>query len=254
MAYKNTDKFRTRISFQQYSTNQYGWQEWVFDQMTLASGMKVLELGCGLASLWRTNIGRVPEGLQIVLSDLSPNMINEAKIMLGDNAGKFIYAIIDASDIPFPDNYFDVVITNHMLYHVQNVQKTLSGIKRVLKADGTLYATTIGTNFMKEFNEVATRFDKSIRPMSNPASVFGLENGERQLTPFFSHVEKREYEDSYLLTEAKPLVDFALSTGLQYDDDKTSKFEQFLHKELFSNSKQFRITKDSGIFIATSKE
>jgi ubiquinone/menaquinone biosynthesis C-methylase UbiE len=255
MSYKNTDKFRTRISFQQYSTNKYGWQEWVFDQMNVTSGMIILELGCGLASLWKTNIDRVPDRVHIILSDSSQSMVEEAKANLGSNAGKFIYAVIDADDIPFPDNYFDVVITNHMLYHVPDISKTLSNVKRVLKADGTLYASTIGVNFMKEFKEMISKFEPGNKhSLSRPADIFGLENGEQQLAQFFNHVEKREYKDSYLLTEAKPLIDFALSTGLQYDDNKVTQFEHFLEKEMFSNSKSFTITKDSGIFIATNRE
>ena len=43
---------------------------------------------------------------------------------------------IDIQDIPFPDHCFDVVIANHMLYHVPDLTKAISEVHRVLRTDG----------------------------------------------------------------------------------------------------------------------
>ena len=40
---------------------------------------------------------------------------------------------IDIQDINFPDETFDVIIANHMLYHIPDLQKALYEVKRVLK-------------------------------------------------------------------------------------------------------------------------
>lgn len=43
-----------------------------------------------------------------------------------------------AEAIPFPDAMFDTVYSSHVLEHVQDEQKSLSEMKRVLKQDGVL--------------------------------------------------------------------------------------------------------------------
>lgn len=46
--------------------------------------------------------------------------------------------IIDAQNyvLPFPDDYFDLVISNQVLEHVQNYDETASELRRVLKPNG----------------------------------------------------------------------------------------------------------------------
>lgn len=43
---------------------------------------------------------------------------------------------IDIQNIPYSDNTFDIVICNHVLEHVVDVQKSMMEIHRVIKADG----------------------------------------------------------------------------------------------------------------------
>ena len=40
---------------------------------------------------------------------------------------------IDIQDINFPEETFDVIIANYMLYHIPDLQKALYEVKRVLK-------------------------------------------------------------------------------------------------------------------------
>ena len=43
---------------------------------------------------------------------------------------------VDATDIPFDENYFDVVLCNHVLEHIPEDQKAINEIFRVLKPGG----------------------------------------------------------------------------------------------------------------------
>lgn len=123
------------------------------------------------------------------------------------------YAIIDAQSIPFDENTFDVVIANHMLYHVPDIDKALTEISRVLKPDGFFYATTVGNNNMKEIADILHDYDPAIDfAMNSITSAFGLESGELQLSKHFKSVKLLRYEDSLHITESKPLVDYILSS------------------------------------------
>lgn len=45
----------------------------------------------------------------------------------------------DALNTGFPDNYFDIIICNHIYEHASNPRQLIAEIKRVLKSDGVCY-------------------------------------------------------------------------------------------------------------------
>ena len=78
--YRDAAKLRARMGLhERFSVNPYGWHRWVFDQLDLSPRGRVLELGCGPAALWRENGERIPAGWTVVLADLSPGMLREAR-------------------------------------------------------------------------------------------------------------------------------------------------------------------------------
>ena len=88
--YQNASNVSARIRLHKlYSVNQQGWFSWLFDQMHLKSGMKILELGCGNGALWVENADRIPrgKGTKIILSDISGGMLQDAsRAILGTKA------------------------------------------------------------------------------------------------------------------------------------------------------------------------
>ncbi len=131
--YKQSGPLNARINLhQKFSTNPVDWHEWVFSQLELNNGMKILEVGCGPATLWQVNSRLIPDDFNGYLTDFSYGMVKTASEKgLPKNSIKFINS--EAQAIPFPEGYFDIVIANHMLYHVPDLQLTLKEIFRVLK-------------------------------------------------------------------------------------------------------------------------
>jgi ubiquinone/menaquinone biosynthesis C-methylase UbiE len=62
-----------------FSTNIVSWNRWVFNQMRLSNGTRVLEIGAGTGRLWSENRDRLPAGLRLVFSDPSDGMLVSAK-------------------------------------------------------------------------------------------------------------------------------------------------------------------------------
>lgn len=54
----------------------------------------------------------------------------------GDIARGKAMHVIDITDIPYRDNMFDYVISNHILEHIVDEERAISEIKRVLKKEG----------------------------------------------------------------------------------------------------------------------
>ena len=123
--YKNDAKLDARIRLhKKFSTNEYGWMTWVFDQFQGSPpGSQILELGCGPAGLWQDNAHGIPASWDITLSDFSPGMLAKAQKVLAALDRPFRFKVIDAQEIPFEDERFDVVIANHMLFFVPDRPK-----------------------------------------------------------------------------------------------------------------------------------
>ncbi len=100
--------------------------------------LKVLELGCGLGSATRQFSAIYPKA-QIVATDLSPAYLLEAKERL-INHPSIHFLKMDASNLSFKDNEFDVVFHVFMFHEMPAKirKKVMSECFRVLKPNGRL--------------------------------------------------------------------------------------------------------------------
>jgi ubiquinone/menaquinone biosynthesis C-methylase UbiE len=250
--YRDATNLNARIEIhQRFSTNPQGWFPWVWDTLEkLPQTARVLELGCGAGSLWTTCPERIPAGWNLTLSDLSEGMLQAAWRNLVVIGRGIKFDQIDAQSIPYPDETFDIIIANHMLYHVPDRPKALAEIHRVLRLDGFLIATTIGENHLKEMNSWFKRVgaDMDFSAGTNP---FTLENGLQQLQAVFSHAELKRYNDSLRITEIPPLMAYLRSSTSAADvsESALAEVQLELEQELQLKSEIF-VTKDSGLFEA----
>jgi SAM-dependent methyltransferase len=257
-----TDQYRTgenlnaRIALhERFSTSPLDWHRWVFDHLPTEPELRVLELGCGTGRLWLTNRGRIPPGWAIILSDRSPGMCREARGRLLTVGHRYAFAVADAQAIPFADAHFDVVIANHMLYHVPDRPRAYAEIRRVLRSGGRLLAATNGTDHMRELNELARRFDPALVDAFGRID-FHLENGATELASWFANVSLDRFADGLVVPEAKPMVDYILSTTRGAgtgagSDTRTFRdaLSAFVAAELREHG-SMRITKSNGVFEA----
>lgn len=237
-----------------YSTNATCWPVWVFDQLNLQPGMRVLECGCGPGWLWRENLDRIPANCQLTLTDLSPGMVAESEAVLGQSAVDFTFREVDMSALPFPDESFDVVVANHMLYHVAERPKALAEVKRVLGSNGRFYAATNGQAHLRELHDLVRQFMPGFSTRMFEDLPFSLENGRRQLEAVFPHVDLLPYPDSLEVTDVQPLLDYILSSSeirAQITQETLQQITDYVNQEIDSKG-AFHITKASGLFVASA--
>ena len=250
--YKGAGNLDARIEVhRRFSTNPQGWFHWVFDTLVeLPDNTNVLELGCGTGTLWKECTSRIPDGWSITLTDLSDGMLDAAWRNLVPLGRNFKFEKMDAQSIIYGDKIFDAVIANHMLFHVPDRKKALAEIKRVLKVDGHLIATTVGNHHMQEMYQWLKRVNINKRSdmFSNP---FTLENGYQQLQKVFLQVKELRYIDNLEVTEIGPLIAYIRSSigAVDLSEDKLGELEKELSIILQQEGKIF-VTKDSGLFEA----
>ena len=248
--YGDAHNVNARIELhRRFSTNSYGWTRWVFDQLSLAPEARVLELGCGTGLLWKANRGRVDASWRMTLADLFLGMLREARDNLDDLGTRVSFARIDAQSLPFREDSFDAVVANHMLYHVEDRDRAISEIRRVLARDGIFYAATNGVAHLCELDQIIRRFMGARRIRDKNAERFGLETGESQLRRYFGSVELRRFQDSLIVTEAPPLVDYARSSMQGMTEEALAAMQAYLEDQLHRHG-SIRISKDAGMFIS----
>lgn len=248
--YRDATNLVARIDlYARYSTNRHGWHRWLFEQMTSPAHCRVLELGCGPATLWIANQDRIPNGWDLTLTDLSPGMIEQAKENLAGIDGTRHFAVVDAQSIPYPDGSFDAVLANHMLYHVPDRPAVYAEIRRVLRPGGMFCASTLGDGHLRELRDLVHRLD--------PESHFGrslgfsLETGGAELRRWFQGVETLRYEDALVVPEVQPLLSY-LASGMAKavtEGDRRQRVIQWAEEQI-ANTGAVHLSTDSGVFIA----
>lgn len=249
LQYKNATNISARIRLHRnYSVNQEGWFPWLFSNLHLKPGMKILELGAGNGALWSQNIAKVPKNVTIVLSDISEGILADARKAIGDHP-QFQYSVFNAQKIPFADNTFDLVIANHMLFYCDDIPKALQEVQRVLKPGATFTCSTYSQKHMHEITDLVQNYNANIVLSSTKLyERFGLDNGRQILKPYFKDISCHKYQDAIELSDSMPIISYILSCHGNQNSillDHYQDFKQYVEKQVKDG---FHITKDAGFF------
>lgn len=257
--YQNAGNISARIRLhKEYSVNKQGWFPWIFEQCEIKPHMRVLETGCGNGALWTENLDKLPEDVQVVLSDASEGMLRDARRAVtesaqgeADVAERFAFEVFDCHEIPYPDASFDLVIANHVLFYCEDIPQVCREVRRVLAPGGRFVCSTYGSCHMQEITRLVQEFDgKIVLAAENLYERFGLENGGEMLASVFPQVEVRLYEDRIELDRPELLLEYIMSCHGNQNRlllDKYTEFKRFITERTRYG---FSITKDAGLFVA----
>ena len=242
--YENADGLKTRMELhRKYSLNHQPYAEWIAQHYHIQPGMRVLELGCGTAEIWKVPECYLPDDASLLLTDLSEGMLCAARGNVPIRAN-ISFAQADIQAIPYADSSFDPVIANAMLYHVPDIDKALSEVARVLKPGGRFICSTSGDNSIASWLvEALGAGDVRILP-------FSLQNGGVQLRRYFSTVEMHMREDALAVTNVQDLVAYVRSTAsfAWVRSMPECELEMLLDQQNVDGV--IRIPKEYGLFIA----
>lgn len=260
--YQDAGNISARIRLHRdFSVNKQGWFPWIFEQCALTEGMRVLELGCGNGALWTENMNRLPESVQIMLSDISEGMIRDARRAVLETQETvqnatvtektFSFTLCDCHKLPFEDASFDLVIANHLLFYCSDIEQVCKEVKRVLKPGGRFVCSTYGTKHMQEITHLVQAFDNRIvLAAENLYELFGLENGGAMLEKVFDKVSLVRYQDEIRISEPEPLLEYILSCHGNQNQMLLDKYKEFKNFVTEKTRYGFTITKDAGAFVA----
>jgi cytosine/adenosine deaminase-related metal-dependent hydrolase len=177
------------------------------EQRVLASllpplrGLDVVDLGCGTGRL--LNTARNAGARSLIGVDVSPEMLNVARVKLGEAA---TLVCTECTGAPIPAASADVIFCNFVLSYLDEPERLLSFAKSILRPGGSLFLSDVhpetaaafawrrGVSVRGEFKEIRTHS----RPLNEVVALCKKENLELaiQLELAFGAEERVIFERS----------------------------------------------------------
>ena len=121
-----------------FGTHRF-WKKIAIELCGLRKGQAVLDLASGTADLAKLQAKILGKNGRLVVSDINEAMLTIGRQRLIDEGLAHLdYMLIDAQELPFPDNTFDCVTIAFGLRNVTNKEQAIASIQRVLKPGGRL--------------------------------------------------------------------------------------------------------------------
>jgi len=164
-----------------------------FEAVAEVRPRRVLDAGCGTGE-FAERVQR-ETGADVRAVDLSPRMV-------ALTAARGVPAHpADLQSLPLDDGTFDVVVANWVLHHVEDLERGLSELARVLRPGGRLVAGAQGRGHLLNVWEL-------LGDTWQPELAFDDVNGRDALARHFALVELRRADSTMAFPDAAALRDF----------------------------------------------
>lgn len=173
---------------------------------------------------------------------------------------------LDAQQLPLARQSVDVLLANHMLYHVPDQAAALREFARVLKPGGVILAATNSDHNMPQLHHLLqaafldlTGADMPIAWLEAPTRRFSLENGGALLATLFDPVQRVDFSSDLVFPTPEPVIAYIASSVRdwveRYRPNQISwpALADALQRRLRSHIADhgvFRVTRLAGVFIA----
>jgi SAM-dependent methyltransferase len=244
-----------------YSEPKMDFTEWAIGSVKWQGDEVVLDVGSGPGRYYTALHARYPE-IEYYACDLYVGMVQT-------HPSKNTLALADAQRLPYPDATFDVVMANHMLFHVPDVERALRELRRVVKPGGLVMATTNSIHTMPEFQALMRRAitllsppgTANVRVPGQHTDPFTLESGTRLFSRHFFAVVRYDLPRSLVFPSAEPALAYLNSTrsvreaelpqGVSWDEMMMIVREQI--GRLIDHFGELTVNTLSGLLVATDR-
>lgn len=132
---KRSDSFLEQRRAELKSPLGVRWMKEIASQLPTDRKLKILDVGCGSGFF---SILLAGQGHDVTGTDLTPEMIHHAALLAEEEKTPCTFYIMDAENLDFANETFDVVISRNLTWTLPNAEKAYQEWIRVLKKDGIL--------------------------------------------------------------------------------------------------------------------
>lgn len=246
--YRDSANFDARVRiYELFANSPVPWLERAYHGFGLTSGERVLDVGCGTGNIWRDNSMRLPAGIDLTLADQSQGMLDEAADRLGRCGVDARFEVVDVQQMPYASDHFDLVIANHMLYHVRDRAAAIAELRRVVRPAGRCIISTNDWPHLIELRELIDRFgiETAMRRVGREPGFFDAETAGDELSEVFDSVSPTWFHDSLDVADADVLCDYVRS--MAHKGERNAERMELLRKHA-----REQIARLGGVHITTS--
>lgn len=149
-------------------------------RVAAAKPQRVLEIAAGTGVVTRALASQLPVATQIVATDLSPPMLEHAKMLMGPN-NRIEWKAADAQNLPFADESFDAVACQFGVMFFPDKVQAFKEARRVLKPGGHYYFSVWDKISNNEFAELVTQALQAMFPNDPPRFLVRTPHGHHDI-------------------------------------------------------------------------
>jgi demethylmenaquinone methyltransferase/2-methoxy-6-polyprenyl-1,4-benzoquinol methylase len=112
------------------------WKAITIKAAAVRPGMKVLDIAGGTGDLSKSFLDKIGSSGEVWLTDINESMLRVGRDRMIDQGYLPKMALCDAEQLPFPDDYFDVVTVAFGLRNMTHKNLALTEMRRVIKPGG----------------------------------------------------------------------------------------------------------------------
>lgn len=256
--YADQEMHSRRADLHRYSTSAERWHAFLFRQMKIRSGQRILEIDARDGQLWIDNASILPSchlTQSVCQSSYAPRIqmaMAEAKWRY---SSRFDYAIVPLDNFWLPERSYDLIVANHLYMRIEELDAVLKVCARALRPGGRLFCAAIGEGHMSELFDLARVYDPNIHfDRMDTLKQFSMNNGAERLSPYFRRVQWFDHPDLIETDDPQLIADYLWSNYSNAQTLLKNKQDGLLDyiRERINAEGSLIIHKEHGVFCASS--
>jgi ubiquinone/menaquinone biosynthesis C-methylase UbiE len=183
---ESSENYDNIIQAELRSFRPAAWQKQILSRFDSGRKLRILDIGCGPGFF---TIILSEKGHEVTGIDGAYGMLEKARRNVAASGYASEIVEMDANDLKFEDNTFDLIVSRNVTHTIQDHVKAYSEWKRVLKEGGVLLIYDANWHHIETVPEVRKRY---IRDWKKCVSVYGSDfngNTDPEGAPHMDDIE-----------------------------------------------------------------